>query len=71
MNERIAFITCIVFIIYTFSILNLSGFYILLKNLLKAIKEGKISKAIGRIIVRRLQRNGVILDPELLDAVEF
>ena len=70
MNECIAFITCIVFIIYTFSILNSSGFYILLKNLLKAIKEGKISKAIGRIIVRRLRRNGVILDPELLDAVE-
>ena len=70
MNECIAFITCIVFIIYTFSILNSSGFYILLKNLLKAIKEGKISKAIGRIIVRRLRRNGVILYPELLDAVE-
>jgi hypothetical protein len=41
----------------------------LLKNLAKAIKEGKISKEIGRCIVRRLQKRNILIDPELLEVV--
>jgi hypothetical protein len=37
----------------------------------KAIKEGRISKAIGRVIVRRLQRKGIAVDPELLESREI
>ena len=66
---RITFILCIVFVLYILSIQNSSGFYILLKNLIKAIKEGRISKPIGRAIVRRLQRKGTAVDPELLEVV--
>lgn len=66
---RITFVLCIVFILYILSIQNPSGFYILLKNLIRAIREGKISKAIGRAIVRRLQKQGVAVDPELLEVV--
>ena len=69
MNGRITFVLCIVFVLYILSIQNPSGFYILLKNLIKAIKEGRISKAIGRSIVRRLQKKGIAIDPELLEVV--
>ena len=69
MNGRIAFVLCIVFVLYILSIQNPSGFYILLKNLIKAIKEGRISKAIGRSIVRRLKKKGIAIDPELLEVV--
>ena len=53
------FRTRLVFILY----------YTLLKNLIKAIKEGRISKPIGRAIVRRLQKKGIAVDPELLEVV--
>ena len=56
-------------VLYILSIQNSSGFYILLKNLIKAIKEGKISKAIGRSIVRRLKKKGIAIDPELLEVI--
>ena len=69
MNGRIAFVLCIVFVLYILSIQNPSSFYILLKNLIKAIKEGRISKAIGRSIVRRLKKKGINIDPELLEVV--
>jgi hypothetical protein len=66
---RLAFVLCIVLILYILSIQNPSGFYILLKNLIKAIKEGKIPKAIARIIVRKLRKKGIAIDPELLEVV--
>jgi hypothetical protein len=69
MNGRVGFLLCIVFVLYILSIQNPSGFYILLKNLMQAIKDGKISKAIGRSIVRRLQKKGIPIDPELLEVV--
>jgi hypothetical protein len=69
MDGRIGFVLCIVFVLYILSIQNPSGFYILLKNLIQAIKEGRISKAIGRSIVRRLQKKGIPIDPELLEVV--
>jgi hypothetical protein len=69
MNGRLAFVLCIVFILYILSIQNPSSFYILLKNLIKAIKEGKIPKVIARIIVRKLRKKGVAIDPELLEVV--
>jgi hypothetical protein len=69
MNGRIAFVLCIGFVLYILSIQNPSSFYILVKNLIKAIKEGRISKAIGRAIVRRLKKKGIAIDPELLEVV--
>jgi len=41
----------------------------LLKNFIKAIKEGEISEAIGQSRVRRLQKKGIAIDPELLEVV--
>jgi len=67
---RINFVLCIVSILYIFSELqDMSTYHIILKNLIKAIKEGRISKKIGRLIVRRLQRQGLLIDPELLEII--
>jgi hypothetical protein len=65
MTGRITCVLCIVFILYLLSIQNPSGFYILLKNLIKAIKEGRISKPIA--IVKRLEN--IVVDPELIEVV--
>lgn len=69
MNGRVTFVLCIGFMLYILSIQDPSGFYILLKNLIKAIKEGRISKVIGRAIIRRLKKKGLPIDPELLEVV--
>ena len=54
MNGRIAFVLCIDFVLYILSIQNQASHYIILKNLIKIIKEKRILKAIGRSIVRKL-----------------
>jgi hypothetical protein len=69
MNGRVDFVLCSVFLLYILLNQNTSGFYILLKNLIQAIKEGRISKTIGWSIVIKLQKKGITLDPELLEVV--
>ena len=68
-NERVNFVLCIVFILYIFSIQDMSSYYIILKNLIKAIKQGKISKVVARAIIRQLKKKGLPVDPELLQVV--
>jgi hypothetical protein len=70
MNDRVRFVLCIVTILFIFfSTQNMTSYYILLKNLIKAIKEGRIPKVVGRAIIRKLRKRGMAVDPELLDAV--
>ena len=59
------FVLCITFIIYILFINHHSSFYLLIKSLIKAIREGRISKPIARWIIRRLRKKGVPIDPEL------
>ena len=63
------FVLCIVFILYILATNHHSSFYIMMRNLIKAIREGKISKAMARFIVRRLKKKGILIDPELADIV--
>ena len=63
------FVICIVSILYILSNNNYSSFYIMMQNLIAAIRSGKISKAMGRLIVRRLKKKNVLIDPELLDLI--
>ena len=63
------FVICIVFIIYTLFANRHSSFYLMMKSLIKAIREGRISKAIARLIVRRLRKKGVPIDPELTEMI--
>ena len=66
---RCNFVICIVSILYILSNNDYSSFYIMMKNLIAAIRSGKISKAMGRLIVRRLKKKNVLIDPELLDLI--
>jgi hypothetical protein len=70
-DGRVNFVLCIVFMLYVFSTQNTSSYYIILKNLTKAIKEGKIPKIVGRAIIRKLKKRGLLIDPRLLDVVDF
>jgi hypothetical protein len=63
-------ILCLIPILLILAIQNLACYYLVIKNLIQAIKEGRISKRIARIIVRRLLKKGRMVDPELLDLIE-
>ena len=60
---------CIVFIIYILSTKRRSSFYLMMQSLIKAIREGRITKQMARLIVRRLRKRGVPIDPELAEIV--
>jgi hypothetical protein len=40
-----------------------------MKSLIKAIREGKITKSMARLIIRKLRKKGVPIDPELAEIV--
>ena len=63
------FVLCIVFIIYILFTNHRSSFYIMMKNLIKAIQEDKITKLMARFIVRKLRKKGVPIDPKLAELV--
>jgi hypothetical protein len=64
---RRGFVLCLLAILCALAIYSPSSYHLLLKMLLKAIREGKISKELIRWIIRRLKRNGLLVNPELLD----
>jgi hypothetical protein len=66
--SRIRFIYCIISILYIFSKSDISSYFLMMQNLIKAIKEGKISKRLARIIIRRLIKRKIDIDPELIRA---
>jgi len=68
-DGRLNFVLCIVFILSVFSIQDMSSYHIILKNLIKAIKEGRILKIVGRAIIRKLKKRGLSVNPELLEVV--
>jgi hypothetical protein len=70
-DRRLKFVICLVFMLSIFSIHNMSAYHILLKTLIKAIKEGRISKVVGRAIIRQLRKKGLSVTPELLEVVNF
>lgn len=53
-NGRTNFVLCTAFILALLSAQNPGGFFIMIQNLIQAIKEGKISKKLARAIIRRL-----------------
>lgn len=58
---------CIASLLYIFSVHNAAGLHIMMVRLIKPIKDGKISKLIARAIIRLVKRNGVDIDPELVE----
>nr|YP_010448174.1 hypothetical protein NRL27_pgp025 [Nitzschia dubiiformis]UTQ75655.1 hypothetical protein [Nitzschia dubiiformis] len=63
------FALCITFIIYILFTTRHSSFYLMMRSLIKAIREGKITKSMARLIVRRLRKKGIPIDPELAEIV--
>ena len=63
------FALCIIFIIYVLFTKRHSSLYLMMKNLIKAIREGKITKPMARFIVKKLKKKGVPIDPELAEIV--
>jgi len=51
-------------------IVNPHGYIILITNLIKAVKSGKISKVLVRGIIRLLRRRGLDVSPELVEAAK-
>lgn len=68
---RIRFVFCIISIIHIFALNDISSYFILMKNLIKAIKSGKISKRLARLIIRRLLRLNMAVDPELIKVADY
>lgn len=66
-SGRCNFLLCIVFITYTLYNTQTASFHIMMKSLIEAIREGKITKAMARFIIRKLRKKGIPVDPELAE----
>lgn len=67
-SGRLRFVFCIISILHIFAINDMSSYFIIIQNLIEAIKKGKISKRMARLIIRRLIRLNIAVDPELINA---
>lgn len=68
---RIRFVFCIISISHVFALNDISSYFILMQNLIKAIKSGKISKRLARLIIRKLLRLNMAVDPELIKVADY
>lgn len=64
---RIRFILCFVAILSIFSKNAVPTYMLMMQNLIKAVRDGKISKKTACAIIRRLASKGIPVDPELFD----
>lgn len=68
-SGRRNFVLCIVLIVSLLFSNQRSSFYLMMKSLIKAVREGKITKPMARFMVRKLRKKGVPIDPELAELV--
>jgi len=64
-SGRRNFVLCIVFIIYTLPINHRLSFYLMIRSLIKGIRESKITKPMSPFSVRKFRKKGVLGDTEL------
>ena len=64
---RIRFVLCIFSILHILTLNDSSSYYALMQSLIEAIKSGKISKKLARLIIRKLRKLNVAIDPELIE----
>lgn len=69
-SGRIRFVLCIVLLLFIFSSSSFSNCYVLMESLIEAVREGRISKALARLIIRKLKARGITVDPELIKVAE-
>lgn len=63
---KIGFVLVMVSLLSILYLTNTAGFFALLQSLIEAIKDGRVSKRLSRIIIRRLKNLGIDFDPELI-----
>lgn len=69
MVSLVRFLTCIVNILVLFTFLeDTTSVFLMMQNLLEVLKDGKMSKRVARILTRKLLQEGVLIDPELIEA---
>lgn len=68
---RLNFLLCIVLLLFVLASTNYSSYYILIRNLIRAVNEGKIFQETARVISRRFKIKGINSDPELLEITAF
>lgn len=49
--------------------MNFVGYTILLNKLIEARKAGRLKKSLAKLMVQRLKKRGIPINPELLDIV--
>ena len=68
LDARVKFVICVTgLLIYLYSIGSMGSYYLILKKLIQAIREGKIPKVVGRAIIRKLKKKSIPVSPELLE----
>jgi hypothetical protein len=67
---RLNFILCLLAILRILSVLHFTSYYMLLDNLIQALKAGKIPKRFVCRIVRKLLKEKIPVDPELVELVD-
>ena len=68
-ESLVRFLACVVSILVVFTVLgDKTSIFLMMQNLLEALREGKITKRLARILIRKLLRKGVPVDLELIEA---
>ena len=67
---RLNFILCLFSLLRILSLMDFASYYMLIVNLIKALKAGKIPKKLARRIVRKFLREKIPVDPELVRLVD-
>jgi len=63
-SGRLNFIVCVISIIFILhSTGDMTSYIIVCQNSVKNIKPGKVSKLIGRAIVRKYEKKRILIDP--------
>ena len=71
-HGRKTFLCCILAIFHVFSLTDgIQNHFILLQNLINAVKSGKLSKQLARVIIRRLIKSKMYVDPELAMVADY
>lgn len=68
---HLRFAFCIISILHIFAINDSSSYFILIQNLIQAIKNVKISRRLARLIIKILLRLDIPVDPELIELAGF
>jgi hypothetical protein len=70
-NRRVYFVLCIDNLLQMLYIQpDIASYYLMLGNLIEAIKEGKISKPVARLIFWHLKEKNIFITPEFKNLID-